>query len=57
MEFIKITLEEWERKKEHGYTHFIDGVPYILTMGDNGGTVLAPVEVVDQEEEKGENKR
>ena len=44
---MKITKEEWERKKEHGYTHFIDGKPYILTL-EKCGTVLAPVEIVSE---------
>ena len=55
MEFMKITKDEWERKKKHGYTHFIDGVPYILTL-DGDKTVLAPVEVVEQKKEQGEKK-
>lgn len=41
---LKISKEEWGRKIAHGYAHYINGQPYILTM-EKGATVLAPVEI------------
>lgn len=54
MNILKITKAEWDRKKSHGYTHFIDNKPYILTMGNNGATVLAPVEIIKEKEQTNE---
>lgn len=42
----QIDREQWERAKRQGYTLIKDGVKYMLML-ENGGTVLAPVEIIE----------